>query len=76
MGVIDGQAASCRVRQRVVDHVAEGNTLQVVGHHDLAGLEGGDELLFHIGLETGALLGTVQHPRRDQAVVAEAGDEG
>ena len=49
---------------------------EVVGHHDLAGLEGGDELLFHTGLETGAVHGTVQHPRHDQAVVAEAGDEG
>ena len=49
---------------------------EVVGHNDLPRLEGGGELLFHIGLETGAVHGAVQHPGRDQAVVTESGDEG
>lgn len=61
------------------DGVADGlrfMTSEIVHDDDVAGLEGSDELLLHIGPEARPVDGAVEHAGRGEPVVAQRGDEG
>ena len=49
---------------------------QVVEDHHVARLQGRCQLGLDVGVEDLAVHGLIDHPRRDEAIAAQAGDEG
>ena len=49
---------------------------QIVHNHDIAGFEGGDELLIHIGAEALAIDRTIEDAWRGQPFAPQGGQEG